>query len=140
MTRHATQSSPWSRRVLIAAAIYNLVWGCWIIFAPLAPFEFLEIQPPVYPSILQCLGMVVGVYGVGYAIAAFDPLRHWPIVLVGLLGKIFGPVGFLWVALHGELPWRAGLTILTNDLIWWVPFAWMLWQARCAAKAKSGVV
>ena len=43
--------------------------------------------------------MIVGVYGIGYAIASTDPLRHWPIVLVNSLGKIFGPIGFaqaLW--------------------------------------------
>jgi hypothetical protein len=70
--------------------------------------------------------MIVGVYGIGYAIAASNPLRHWPIVLLGLLGKIFGPIGFVWAASHGELPWIAGLTILTNDVIWWLPFALIL--------------
>ena len=70
--------------------------------------------------------MMVGVYGVGYALAARDPLRYWPIVLVGLLGKILGPLGFLYAALDSRLPWTAGWTILTNDLIWWLPFALML--------------
>ena len=57
------------------------------------------------------------------------PVRHWPIVLVGLLGKVFGPLGFLDAALRGDLPWRCGWLILTNDLIWWLPFALLL---RCA--------
>ena len=39
---------------------------------------------PRYPQIWQCVGMIVGVYGVGYLVAASDPLRHWPIVLVGM--------------------------------------------------------
>ena len=41
------------------------------------------------------MGMIVGVYGIGYLIAARDPRTHWPIVLVGLLGKVFGPIGFV---------------------------------------------
>ena len=57
----------------------------------------------------------MGVYGIGYAIAAGNPLRHWPIVLVGLLGKLFGPLGFLFYAIRGELPWIAGWTIVTKD-------------------------
>ena len=40
------------------------------------------------------VAFVATVYGVGYAVAARDPLRHWPIVFVGLLGKILGPIGF----------------------------------------------
>jgi hypothetical protein len=50
-------------------------------------------------------------------------------VLVGLLGKIFGPVGFLWTASRGEIPWMFGATIPTNDLIWWIPFALILRSA-----------
>ena len=77
-------------------------------------------------SIWQCLGMVIGVYGIGYLAASMDPLRHWPIVLVGLLGKVFGPIGFVWCATRGEIPWAFGTTIPTNDLLWWIPFALIL--------------
>jgi hypothetical protein len=73
--------------------------------------------------------MVIGVYGVGYLVAARDPLRHWPIVLVGLLGKLFGPIGFVWYAVQGELPWITGLTILANDVAWWLPFGLILYRA-----------
>lgn len=73
------------------------------------------------------MGLLVGVYGVGYLIAATDPFRHWPIVFVGLLGKILGPIGFLVSAFRGELPWSWGITILTNDVVWWAPFAAILY-------------
>ncbi len=122
-------SPVWMRRVLLIAAVYNLVWGAWVIFFPLAPFGWLGIDPPNYPGLWQCIGMIVGVYGIGYGAAALDPVRHWPIVLVGLLGKIFGPIGFVGAAMKGEFPWIAGLTIITNDLIWWVPFGAILWHA-----------
>jgi ligand-binding SRPBCC domain-containing protein len=62
-------------------------------------------------------------------VAAGDPRRHWPIVLVGFLGKLFGPVGFAVAVARGVFPPAFGLTILTNDLIWWLPFALMLWDA-----------
>ena len=120
---------PWMSRVLYAAAVYNLAWGALVVLFPLAPFRWTGMPPPNYPEIWQCLGMVVGVYGVAYALAARDPLRHWPIVLAGLLGKILGPMGFLYAASQGRLPWRASWTILTNDLIWWLPLAVMLGAA-----------
>jgi small multidrug resistance pump len=72
--------------VLCAAGIYNLVWGAWVVFfigfVPLGRHSTQQL-----PEIWQCLGMVVGVYGIGYLIAARDPLRHWPSILVGLIGK-----------------------------------------------------
>ena len=70
--------------------------------------------------------MLVGVYGIGYWIAANNPFQHWPLVLVGLLGKILGPVGMWWSVAHGGLPHKIAWICLTNDLIWWVPFALIL--------------
>jgi hypothetical protein len=109
----------------MAAAVYNIIWGAWVVLAPDHLFTLVGMDPLTAPGrgIWQCLGMVIGVYGIGYLCASSDPIRHWPIVLVGLLGKIFGPIGFLWTASRGEIPWAFGVTILPNDLLWWAPFA-----------------
>lgn len=128
-TRIERPAPRWMRQVLVAAGIYNLLWGAAIILVPSALFRFAEMDLPRYPQIWQCVGMIVGVYGVGYLIAATDPLRHWPITLVGLLGKVFGPIGFAGALASGDLPLAFGVTILTNDIIWWVPFAGILYQA-----------
>ena len=124
---------PWMKAVLVAAGLYNLAWGGLAILAPQWCFRAVGMEPPNYPELWQCIGMIVGVYGIGYAIAARDPVRHWPIVLVGLLGKILGPIGFLGAVLNDRVPTEAGLIILTNDLVWWPGFAlvlWVAWRAR----------
>ncbi len=122
-------SGRWMRITLLAAAAYNVIWGAWVVFFPEMAFRWAGMEPPRYPELWQAIGMVVGVYGLGYAIAAFNPLVHWPIVLVGLLGKIFGPVGFLYGVHAGHFPWIAWVTIITNDLIWWIPFGLILHRA-----------
>lgn len=133
--------APWMRRVLLCAAAYNLAWGLFAIVSPLAVFRWCGFEPlPAYPEIWQCLGMVIGVYGVGYGIAAFDPYRHWAIVFVGLLGKVFGPIGFITSAASGRLPWSFGTMLLFNDLIWWVPFTLILWRAARAANLGTQVM
>jgi len=116
------------------AAMYNIVWGLWVVLTPLSAFRLLGMAPPNYPQIWQCVGMIVGVYGVGYACAAKNPVQHWAIVLVGLLGKLLGPIGFLMAVIKGELPLRFGYMLLANDLIWWIPFALIL---RYAYRASS---
>ena len=121
-------------RWLFAAGLYNLLWGAVVVVLPDLPLRLADMPPLPEPgrAIWQCLGMVVGVYGVGYLCAARDPLRHWPIVLVGLLGKIFGPIGFAQALASGRFPPAFGWNIITNDLIWWVPFALILaaaWRA-----------
>lgn len=138
MTTNQPSAAPWMSRWLVAAGVYNLIWGIPIVLAPDLPFRLLGMPPLEDPgrAIWQCLGMVIGVYGVGYLCAARDPLRHWPIVLVGLLGKVFGPIGFAWTASRGGIDWIFGINILTNDLVWWVPFGLMLVAARRASIAR----
>ena len=130
MTVRATErplAPAWMRWTLYAAAAYNLLWGAWVVLRPNDFFILTGLPLPTYPSIWQCVGMIVGVYGLGYAVAGRDPYRHWPIVLVGLLGKLLGPVGYVDAALiRGSLDPAFGWTIPTNDLIWWVPFTLIL--------------
>lgn len=123
---------------LAVAAVYNILFGAWVVLFPTSAFDLAGLDQPNYPELWQCIGMIVGVYGIGYAIAARDPIRHWPIVLVGLLGKIFGPIGFLGAVLQDRVPLEAGLIILTNDLIWWPGFGlalWLAWRAQRDAQA-----
>lgn len=112
----------WMKYFLIAAGIYNILWGLFTIIFPNLYFEFSQMPQTNYPEIWQCVGMIVGLFGIGYIIAAFNPYKHWPIILVGLLGKILGPVGFISGYFKGTFTLKAGLTNITNDLIWWIPF------------------
>ncbi|WP_265593547.1 peroxiredoxin-like family protein [Verrucomicrobium sp. BvORR034] len=119
----------WMRMMLWVAGIYNILWGAWAVLFPTALFDWLGMAQPSYPQLWQCIGMIVGVYGVGYAIAATDPARHWPVVLVGLLGKVFGPIGMAQAVWEGSLPAAFAVTCVTNDVIWWVPFGLVLKHA-----------
>ena len=98
-----TACPQWHRATLKAAAVYNVGWGLSAILFPNATLSMLGVDPlPNYPELWQCIGMIVGVYGIGYWCAAKDHVRHWPIVLVGLVGKILGPIGFFWFVMNGS--------------------------------------
>lgn len=122
-------AAPWMRTVLLLAGAYNLLWGAAVVLLPTdwtIGWTGIDVGNPAF---WRCVGMIVGVYGVGYLCAARDPLRHWPITLVGFLGKTFGPIGFIIGALRGELPWAMGVHTITNDLIWWPFFLVILYRA-----------
>jgi len=127
--------------VLRMAAVYNILWGAWVILFPQHFFRLLGMPEINHPMIWQGMGMVIGVYGLGYWWASGDPLRHWPIVAVGFLGKILGPLGYLFNVLQGQAWPQFGWTLITNDLIWWIPFTLILraaWHAERAVAGKGG--
>jgi hypothetical protein len=116
----------WMRNWLLMAAFYNALWGAWVVLFPFHLFDLTHMARPNYPELWQCVGMIVGCYAVGYFFASFNAYRYWPVIAVGLLGKILGPIGFAKALIEGTFsPWF-GLNILTNDLIWWIPFTLML--------------
>jgi hypothetical protein len=86
----------------------------------------MGLQPPLYPAIWRCLGMVVGVYALAYAYAALRLDLARPYVAIGLLGKILGPLGLVFTITSGEWPARTLTLIVFNDLIWWLPFSLFL--------------
>lgn len=115
--------TPWMRPVLVAAAVYHLLWGALGVLFPGRPFEWLGIESPLDPMDQQSLGLTMACFGIGFAAAALRPLQHWPVVFIALARKVLGPVVFLGAALEGSVPWVAGAVILFDDLIWIAPFA-----------------
>jgi hypothetical protein len=117
------------RTVFLAAGVYNLAWGAWSAIDPQWLFRFAGMRPIDYPEIFACLAMVIGVYGLLYLEVARRPEHGFPIAAVGLLGKVLGPLGFAVLLVRGVWPPRAAVLVLTNDLIWWLPFALYLRDA-----------
>ncbi|AZQ45221.1 alkyl hydroperoxide reductase [Nonlabens ponticola] len=104
------------------AAIYNILWGAWVVIFPDMFWDLVGMERLNQPMVWQGMGMVIGVYGLGYWWASYNPMRHWPIVAVGMLGKIFGPLGFVFNHAQGKVPFEFIYTLITNDFIWWIPF------------------
>ncbi len=116
----------WMHQLLLAAAIHGVVFGAVAVLFPGALFSLFDMEPPRYLALWRGLGMFVGLFGVAFGIAATDPVRHWPIVFVGLVAKVLAPLGFLLEAGAGGLPWSLGWLFVVSDLIWVVPFTLIL--------------
>lgn len=106
-----------------AAAIYNALWGAAVVLVPkyLSSLVGLHLAADILP-LVQVIGMMVGVYAIGYYLLARDPRRYCGFIWVGLAGKTFGPIGFAYSAASGLLPWSFGWVCVFNDLIWWPAF------------------
>ena len=117
------------RVVFLAAGLYNVAWVLSSVADPQWLVRFARMPFQNYPQIFACLGMVVGLYGILYIEVARVPERGWLIAAVGLAGKILGPIGLGRLIWSGAWPVRTAILCLTNDLIWWIPFALFLYDA-----------
>ena len=111
------------RRWFRAAAIYNLVWGTAVVVFPGPLLRIAGMEGAAATPLVQVIGMMVGVYGYGYYLLAREPERYCGLIWIALAGKTFGPLGFVYSAATGTLPWSFGWICLFNDLIWW-PIFW----------------
>ena len=116
--------------MFIAAGCYNILWGLWAVADPQWFFRFTGMPPANHPALFACLGMVIGLYGILYLEVARVPEAGQLVVAVGLAGKILGPIGMLRLIATGEWPSSALVLCLTNDFIWWIPFALYLHDVR----------
>ena len=57
--------------------------------------------------------------------AAWKLEAAWPIIAVGFLGKVLGPIGMV-MSFGDDWPRRLGMICVYNDLIWWLPFGLFL--------------
>ncbi len=134
----AAQHERWMRAILWLAALYHVSWGLLIVTCPMETLRLAGVDAAGSPQLWQGFGMIFAVFGIGYGIAARNPVKHWLLIVVGLLGKVLGPTGFLAGVLRGQLAWTSGWTFLTDDVVWWLPFSWVLYEAYRAHRTGDG--
>ena len=76
-----TRVPRWAPRVLRIAALFDVLGGVFLVVAPAALLSWAGSDPPLYPEVWQGLGLLFGVHGLGHALAARQPVRHWPTYL-----------------------------------------------------------
>jgi uncharacterized membrane protein len=122
ISKNFTGKNAWLYKWMFAAAFYNVGWGFWVVIFPEQAFRLFALDIPSDIYIWQSVGMIVGVYGIVYYISALDLVKYYPILLVGMLGKIFGPLGFIQHYSMGTIQLEFGTLLLFNDIMWWPAF------------------
>lgn len=130
----------WMRWALIAAGLYNLAWAALLILSPTAIFLWFGLPASAPEILVQALGLGTGVLGGGYLLAASCPLRHWPVLLMGLVSHLGGAYGLGTLVYQSDAPTAALWLSLFGGLIWCVPFALILHAAYEATLQQRRVL
>jgi peroxiredoxin len=134
MAQTSQRSAAWSTYALRAAGIYNLAAATVAVLDPAWLLGLLGLPLTVPPGLAletwHALAALTAATGAGYLIIAGNPSRHWPVVLIGFLGKLATGAWAAADIVQHQLPASAWLWIGIDDAIWLVPFALILRQAH----------
>lgn len=126
----------WMKFVLVAAGIVHLIFAALVSLWPALVFEWVGAGQLVHVLLCRGLGLLTGFLGVFLLLASRDPLRHWPIVLIGLIQACITVTVIVNAVLDGQLSASSLWVALLNGAVWIVPFAMILWACL---RAYAGV-
>ncbi len=126
----------WMRLALVSAGVYHILFGIWTVSCPFHVFDFLSLARPIHPTLWRTLGLISGMLGLAFLIAAKDPVRHWLTVLFGACKFLTATFIVLASISAKDLPSNSGLLLLIDDLLWLPSFAIILWAAL---RAHTGI-
>lgn len=124
------RESDWGKIALFVAAVFHLIWGGMSLVYPSFVFSLTGGTPPTPIDSFQALGLYSLVMGIGFLCAASNPIRHWPVVLMGLLVAVALTLGTVVNYVGGQLPLSFLWVTLFHDILWIGPFSWILWEAH----------
>lgn len=123
------RNTSWFKSVLLVAGVYHILWGASVIFFPCFWFDLGSLSYPNYMQLWQFVGLYEIIFGFGFLMAASNPLRHWRVVLLGFISKLFVTVGFIYFYLKGDEPKVIFHMVLSNHIFWLIPFLIILYNA-----------
>ncbi|MEQ9410269.1 MAG: SelL-related redox protein [Fuerstiella sp.] len=129
-SNHSNQPQPWVHLFLRLLAASDLAAAVLLAGFPSFALRLAGIDSNGGSSLLmQCLGLLVGVFGTGYLIAARSPFRNWAVVLLGLFSRLLVGSATILAALGGYLQDLSGWVVAGIALLGAVPLTIMLWQS-----------
>jgi hypothetical protein len=116
---------PWMFYLLAFAGCYNLLAALNLTVFYHEVFKTLQLPKPELMLFVQLSGVLIGLFGVGYLLVAFNPIENRRLLLLGFLSKSLGSVLSIGHAIHGSVPWTFLILLFFSDIIY-LPFFWII--------------
>ncbi|MCR1783213.1 hypothetical protein KVF89_11770 [Nocardioides carbamazepini] len=129
-------SDPSARTLFRIAALFN--FSAVLLFLPVLDLaDRFGLDGAPTGTMFEHVGLAaIGLFGIGYWMAAGDPYRHRGIIQLGLAGKILVVALVLMHFNDGSVNGRL-TTMVLGDAVFSVLFTWYLISSRAANPASS---
>ena len=105
---------------------YNILAGASMILFYHEGFKLLGISKPEFSLPIQLVGLLVGIFGIGYLMVERAPVENRNVLLLGFLSKLLGPLLAVAYVIKGELPMTMLPVLFFADTIYLIPF-WLIY-------------
>ena len=124
---------PWMTRVLRFVACYNVLAGVGMICFYHEGYKYLGVQKPTLNLPIQLVGILVGLFGVGYWMVAKAPVENRNILRLGFWSKALGSIFGTYYVMVGKLPPVFMAILVVADIGYLPPFYFILRRLKTAA-------
>ena len=115
------------------AGTYNLLAGLGMICLYHEGFELLGVAKPDLALPVQIMGVLVGLFGVGYHLVAVSPVENRHLLTLGFLSKAICSALAYWYVVRGPLGVGFGVVVFFSDVIY-LPFFWAIMRRLYRSK------
>ena len=135
MLEQKFKSLAWIRLALIAIFFYYSLSAVFLIVWPNLAFDLLGIVRSNHPWLVQLCGILTGLFGFIFLVAAKNAIEFRSIVLIGLLAQLVVPIAVTYWMSTGVLPKAVFWPFVAGDLFWALLLL-LVWR-RLAQQARG---
>jgi hypothetical protein len=119
------------------AGTFNILAGLSMICFYHEGYKMLGLKRPDLVMPLQLVGILVGLFGVGYHMVAANPVENRNLLVLGFWSKFLGSVLAIVYLTKGQLPMEFLGLLFFADIIYLPFFAIIIRRLRDLAAARN---
>ncbi|MBL9123397.1 MAG: hypothetical protein JNG90_07170 [Planctomycetaceae bacterium] len=124
----------WMRYLLRFVAVYNVLAGLVMLVCYHEAYKSMGLKKPDLVMPLQLVGILVGLFGVGYWLVARNPIENRNLLVLGFWSKALGSVLGVYYVVQGKLPPVFLAVLFFADIIYLWPFALIIRRLSLLAR------
>ncbi len=126
------------RFVLRFVAFFNVGAGLFMLIGYHETYKIIGMPKPEISFPIQLVGILVGLFGVGYYLVAKNPVENRNVLMLGFWSKFLGSCLGTYYVVRGQLPYQFVGVYFFADVIYLPPFYLIMRRLYAIAREREG--
>jgi CDP-diglyceride synthetase len=127
----------WMKFVLRFVAIFNVLAGLFMLIGYHETYKIIGMNKPDISFPIQLVGILVGLFGVGYYLVAKNPVENRNVLMLGFWSKFLGSCLGTYYVGRGQLPLQFVAVYFFADVIYLPPFYLIMRRLYAIARERE---